>query len=404
MGEVVAKRSLLRVGAVSGLGVCRKGLLSCLTEPGAASRSRWQLLWPLLRQDNKRVTWFAPMKKLPKNLSPELEELRSGLIGALPLLGNELASMFGRPLPRLSARDKAGLEKKIDRLLRSTSPSLQKLEELKGNPAADLERCAALEQFMAFVLRAGGRRLRLGEDSWEALLRMAAKAAEPPRAKWAQLPAYQEIRSALCGFLVHLYTHAAPAQIFAGLDEWSGSSDARRYVHSVRLLQTACRRFRAEPPKRMTDRWLLELQNEYTLSAGVFETRLRVLLLCAENAEGRPRTWAEWKSLNLNNLLAMAGRHKSLDPVVGCIDRQVRNALVHGTPIIDVALGTCRFEDLKATVTWTWREFFERTRGLTLSVLAMVGFEALQQLIHTQVIVQNIRSSRPAERPVPAKS
>jgi len=34
----------------------------------------------------------------------------------------------------------------------------------------------------------------------------------------------------------------------------------------------------------------------------------------------------------------------------------------------------------------------------------MVGFEALQQLIHTQVIVQNIRSSRPAERPVPAKS
>ena len=131
---------------------------------------------------------------------------------------------------------------------------------------------------------------------------------------------------------------------------------------------------------------------------------LRVLLLCAENAEGRPRTWAEWKSLNLNNLLAMAGRHKGLDPVVGCIDRHVRNALVHGTPIIDVALGTCRFEDLKVTVTWTWREFFERTRGLTLSVLAMVGFEALQQLIHTQVIVRNIRSSRPAERPVPAKS
>jgi hypothetical protein len=32
----------------------------------------------------------------------------------------------------------------------------------------------------------------------------------------------------------------------------------------------------------------------------------------------------------------------------------------------------------------------------------MVGFEALQQLIHTQVIVQNIRFSRPAERHVPA--
>ena len=41
-------------------------------------------------------------------------------------------------------------------------------------------------------------------------------------------------------------------------------------------------------------------------------------------------------------------------------------------------------------------EFFERTRGLTFSALAMVGFEALQQLIHIRVIVQNIRSSRPA--------
>jgi hypothetical protein len=224
MGEVVAKRSLLRVGEISGLGVCRKGLAKLPDRTWSSFPLALAIALAPLRQDNKRVNWFAPMKKLPKNLSPELEELRSSLIGALPLLGNELASMFGRPLPRLSARDKAGLEKKIDRLLRSTSPSLQKLEELKGNPAADLERCAALEQFMASVLRAGGRRLRLGEDSWEALLRMAAKAAEPPRAKWAQLPAYQEIRSALCGFLVHLYTHAVPAQIFAGLDEWSGSS------------------------------------------------------------------------------------------------------------------------------------------------------------------------------------
>jgi len=341
------------------------------------------------------------MKKPPKNLSPELEELRSGLIRDLPLLGNELASMFGRALPRLSARDKAGFERKLDRVLRSTSSPLQKLEELKDKPGADLERYAALERFIASLLRASGRRLRRSEDSWEALLRLAAKAAEPPRARWAQLPAYLKVRKALCGFLVHLYTHAAPAQIFAGLEEWSGSSDARRYLHAVRLLQAACRRFRAEPPKRMTDRRLLELQNEYTLSAGLFEARLRVLVLCAENAEGRPRTWAEWKSLNLNNLLAMAGLHKSLDPVVSCIDRQVRNALVHGTPIIDMSSGTCRFEDLKATVTWTWGEFFERTRELTLSVIAMVGFEALHRLIHTQVIVHNIRSSRPIEGSIP---
>jgi hypothetical protein len=225
---------------------------------------------------------------------------------------------------------------------------------------------------------------------------MTAKAAAPPRGRWAQLPAYQNVRSALCSFLVNLYTHAAPAQIFSALDQWSGSNEARSYIHSVRLLETACRRFPAHAPKRMTDRRLIELQHEYTLSAGMFEGRLRVLLLCAEHAEGRPRTWADWKNQSLNNLLAMAGRHQSLVPVVGYIDRQVRNALVHGSPILDRAAGTCRFEDLKGSVTWTVQEFFERTRDLTLAAYAMVGFESLQQHIHTQAIVYSIRPSASA--------
>jgi hypothetical protein len=116
----------------------------------------------------------------------------------------------------------------------------------------------------------------------------------------------------------------------------------------------------------MTDRWLLELQNECTLSAGVFETRLRVLLLCAENAEGRPRTWAEWKSLNLNNLLAWLPAQESR-PVVGCIDRQVKR-LGAWNSIISIALGAAL--KIKSGHPMDVARVFERTRGLTLSVLA----------------------------------
>lgn len=338
-----------------------------------------------------------------KSLSPELEEVRKGVMGALPQFGNELASMFGRAFPRISTRDKAEFETKLDRAFRSISPPLQRLEELKGTPGADVERIAALEQFVVALLRVHRWRLHPGEDPWAAFLRMAAKPAAPPRGRWSQLPAYRQVRNALCGFLEHLYSSAAPAQIFSALNEWLGSNDARRFIHSVRLLEAACRRFPAEAPKRMTDRRLLDLQHEYTLSAGIFETRLRVLLLCAEYAEGRPRTWADWKNQNLNNLLAMAGKHKSLDPIVGYIDRQVRNALVHGTPILDRASGTCRFDDLKASVTWTASEFFERTRDLTLAAYAMVGFEALHQLIHAHVVVRNIRSFQSAATSIPAK-
>jgi hypothetical protein len=62
--------------------------------------------------------------------------------------------------------------------------------------------------------------------------------------------------------------------------------------------------------------------------------------------------------------------------------------------VIDVAAGTCRFEDLKGTVNWTWQEFFAQTRGLTLAVLAMIGFEAVQQFIQAQVLIRNLRYLR----------
>lgn len=42
----------------------------------------------------------------------------------------------------------------------------------------------------------------------------------------------------------------------------------------------------------------------------------------------------------------------------------------------------------------TWREFFDQTRGLTLSVLAMIRFDSLQQFIHTQALVRNLRYFR----------
>jgi hypothetical protein len=320
-----------------------------------------------------------PMKKPRprKKLSPELEELRVGLIDVLPKIGNEVGSMFGRKFPRASARDCAGLERKLDQFMRATAPHIKTLEELKDKPDVDLERFVALDQFLTSLLKSAGQKLRPDADPWEAYLQLAAKQATPPHTKWAQSPVFTRVQQALWDFLVHLYTHAPPAQIFNGTDEWTRSDDARRHLHSVRLLDSASRRFRPQPPKRLTDRLLLDLQQEYILSAAIFEARLRILVLLAENAEGRPRTWAAWRNESLNSFLAIAGRHKSLDPVLTGIDRKVRNALVHGSPIINMATGTCRFEDLKGTVTWTWHEFYERTRGLTLTVLAMIGFDSL---------------------------
>jgi len=329
-----------------------------------------------------------------KNLSPELEKLRADLIGAIPIIANELGSMVGRKVPRMSARDRVSLERKLDRFMRSTAPHISKLEELKDRPGVDLERFVALNQVLTKLLESTGGKLRPGADASEAWLQLAAKQAIPPRAKWAEAPAYVGAQQALWDFIVHLYTHAAPAVIFNAVDEWTGTDDARRYLHSVRLIETASRRFRVQPPKRVTDRLVLDLQHEYTLCASIFESRLKVLVSVAENVEGRPRPWVSWRNENLSNLLAIAGRHRSLDAVVGSIDRHVRNALVHGSPIVELVSGTCRFQDLKGTVNWTWREFFDQTRGLTLSVLAMIRFDSMLQFMHAQALVRNLQYLR----------
>ncbi len=326
--------------------------------------------------------------------SPELEELRRHLVEAIPIIGNEIGSMFGRALPRVSARQRAALERDLDQFIRAMAPNIGKLEELKERPAVDLERMVTLDQFVSGLLKSARLKLRPSEDPWDLFLQLAAKRALPPRAKWTKSAAYERVQQALWDFLVHLYAHAAPAQIFDAINEWAGTDDARRYLHSVRLLQTAARRFRVEPPKRLTDRLLVNLQQEYTLSAAIFEARLRVLVFLAQTIEEHHRSWNSLRSERLHNLLAIASRQKSLDAVVSSIDRTVRNALVHGSPVIDMASGTCRFEDLNRSVTWTLPQFFEQTRGLTLSVLAMERLEPVQQFIHAQAVVHYLRYLR----------
>src|SRR5713101_5184877 len=142
------------------------------------------------------------MKKLRprRNLSPEFEELRVALIGTLPKIGNELGSMLGRKFPRASARDRAGLERKLDQFMRATAPHIKKLEELKDKPDVDLERFVALDQFLTGLLKSAGQKLRPDADPWEAYLQLAAKQATPPRAKWAQSPVFTRAQTGPLGF------------------------------------------------------------------------------------------------------------------------------------------------------------------------------------------------------------
>src|SRR5712692_5414790 len=99
------------------------------------------------------------MKKAVSQNSPipEFEELRARLVVAAPLIGNEVGSILGRKRPRMSGRDRAALERKLDQFMRSTVPHIKKLEELKDKPNVDLERYVALDQYVTGLLHVAGR-------------------------------------------------------------------------------------------------------------------------------------------------------------------------------------------------------------------------------------------------------
>jgi len=111
------------------------------------------------------------------------------------------------------------------------------------------------------------------------------------------------------------------------------------------------------------------------------EQRLKLFVAFTWASEGKPKPWAECKKEKLNNLIQAAEARPDLQPFATIINRNVRNALAHGTPEIDVNAEECRFHDHDQTVTWKFPEFFERTKLLTIGAIALMYFEAIMKYV-----------------------
>lgn len=88
----------------------------------------------------------------------------------------------------------------------------------------------------------------------------------------------------------------------------------------------------------------------------------------------------------------MAATHAQLSHFCSVVDREVRNTLAHGDPLMDVNTGECRFHDRERAVTWSFQEFFDKTRCLTQTVLALTTFESLCQLAEAQAVAYHLWS------------
>lgn len=335
--------------------------------------------------DPKRSDAFADQ--------PDLQRVSDAILGHLPTMANDLADITGSLAPRLTHDDRKKFKRRLDRLIRRCAPLLQRVEQLKALPRSP----ANIENFKVTIRSLldelmSSTRIKKGGDGLKKLVTIASQLAKTPRASWSRSPVYEEVRVVLCRFLLHIYEGSTLGHIHRAFDEIEPGY-LRRYAHALRLFQVALSKARLNPPKRMTDRLAVELQQEYCQAASVFEQQLRILTYLARRVKGRAKPWPEWPKEGLNNLLAITNSNLILAPLAARVDLHVRNGLTHGPPIIRRTHRTCVFEDRGTSVCWSWEDYFERTRSLTITVLALSSFYTLQQMLEAQILASALAPS-----------
>ena len=319
------------------------------------------------------------------------ESLAEALIGALPQIQEQMLSLLGRRPQRITQRDRTALKKKIRKLVESLCAQVRKFGSARLE--AEPERLAALLQgVLAAVIQAGGIRRKRGEDTLDLLMRFAFKQTVPPKHPWVKRLEYEDTRRTLWAFVMTLYRLGA-SEIHDVVERWA-EEEGEDHISFLRQLETAARRFRVRPPARLTDRLIVDLQTEYRFASAFFEKRLRLLVYLAREGSPKSKPWSEWKIERLNNLLEIARTNSSLAPLVGGIDRQVRNALAHGAPLIDMRTGSCTFDDSGRKIQWTFQEFFEKTRSLTVTAVALTSLEPFLEYAHVYWLVCVFRCLR----------
>jgi hypothetical protein len=322
------------------------------------------------------------------------ESLVKVIIGALPEIQERTFSFLGRRPRRIPKRDRVHFEQKLRTLVHTIAAECEKLAQcdVQADPA---KLAFGLENLLTILVRAGGIRRKHGEDVLNMLLRFALRQTVPFRHPWTRTPVYDSTRQAVWRFVVHLHERLGAPATWAAIEHWA-EREGEKHMAFVRQLETAVRRFRVRPPMRLTDRLVVDLQQEYRLSSAFFENRLRFLLYLARAGSPKSKSWSDWKKERLNNLLEMAKREPDLATLVGGIDRPVRNALAHGAPAIDMATGCCEFEDSSRNIRWTFDEFFARTRSLTITAVALGSLEPFLEYAHVCWLVWVLRSLKAA--------
>ena len=286
----------------------------------------------------------------------------------------------------MSKRDRLRLSRRLHRFLLVARPYLLGLGAIGGQ--LDRAQCtyALLEGLLREQYKAAGKRIPENKDAFAYHLDLTT-GVRRSKSQLAKSHVYAATREFLIEFAGRVMKQVPWPELDCHLTSWSKSSDGLKFAQFIGHWKTLHRQFVKQHPERITTKQVLALAREYSASASFFEQRARLLVYLSRYLENKPMQWPDLEKQTLKSLLDYMEAHSELRSTGRIVNRHVRNALAHGLPEIVPNKSEVRFCDRGITVTWKLGEFFENTRQLTITVLALAEFESHLQMQQTRQLV-----------------
>jgi hypothetical protein len=210
-------------------------------------------------------------------------------------------------------------------------------------------------------------------------MRARLERAARPSAAHMRLPGYIEFRKAVDRLATRTAERSVDSDFDAYWTSWFKLGEARQVLNSIQRLKVATRTWRWLEPKRLTQRLVNQLVQEYRDVAAIFELQLPRMLGIASAIDGTYVPWARlYKPTLMQKLGSAQGNisHPELGVLALAIQREVRNALAHGGPVFNAQASRIELQSRGRTVvSWSAEQFFNETKRLLACVLALYQFD-----------------------------
>lgn len=347
-----------------------------------------------------------PKKKRAKRANETLdafdkEFLITQLEKTLPQIATEISDLLERPVPRITKRDRKEISNDIIRALDISMPQLMTLEKISEDPQQVDQGYRIVEGIIRTQLRHAKIRLLPNEDAFDCFLRKSASLLRS-HYRLRRRKQFRTVRGGITELLRAAVVVPQGMKKTKELIEAFSRKHLKEYMRFANTLDARLNSRRNVNLIRMTPGNIAWLTDLYRDTAAAFEKRLRLLVGLNYIACGDMKPYDELRGRGYGELLQVVSSPQNplLHFLIGAVDRQVRNAMMHGSVSSSFSKGVISFVDYaprkkkETEIIWPMNEFLKRTEKLVLTTIAAMYLENEFNYLHLYCTVAALRHLR----------